>query len=53
MWWTFIEIRGKIITPLSITHKFYNQTLKIPVSDNNNFIVRDVQAYQPQIRMSI
>jgi len=52
-WWTFIEIHGKTITPLSITHEFYNQTfvstLQITTSDNINFTARDIQAHQPQI----
>lgn len=57
MWWTFIEIRGKIreITPLSSTHEFYNQTfvstLQITTSDKINFTARDIQAHQPQIRV--
>jgi hypothetical protein len=57
MWWTFVEIRGKIITPLSIIHEFYNQTfvstLQITTSYNINFIARDIQAHQPQIRVFI
>jgi hypothetical protein len=52
MWWTFIEICRKIITPLSITREFYNQTfvrtLQITTSDSINFKA----AHQPQIRSS-
>jgi hypothetical protein len=57
MWGTLIEIRSKTITPLTVTHEFYNQTFvptpKITTSDNINFITRDIQAHQPQIRMFI